>query len=74
MSTCGAIQASCVCSIPAGRCDGRHLCDCGGSWRNDLKDPMDVLILPMPGDWETAIGLSEALTAAFGRLMNNPGT
>ncbi|MEV7814280.1 hypothetical protein AB0P05_26680 [Streptomyces flaveolus] len=68
---CAAVTASCLCILRADRCDGRHLCACGGSWRNDANSREDILLLPISWtlSWAETIKQSDERMAAYAAAL-----
>ena len=60
---CETTQANCTCVLDADVCDGRHLCSCGGSWRNEAGAPEDILLLPASLSWAETVQSTEFITA-----------
>lgn len=56
---CSARTAECACMLAAGVCDGRHLCDCGGSWMESA-----VLLFPSTLPWRSHVERSDRLFQA----------
>lgn len=65
MDVCGRVQDGCACSIPAGKCDGRHLCmhkGCGGSWHGKgIARKEDIILIPSKQPWKEHVELTEEL-------------
>lgn len=65
MTECGAPGAMCVCILDDQVCDGRHLCECGGSWRWPIMTATDIILLPSPvgttATWQENIATTDII-------------
>jgi hypothetical protein len=68
---CGKTVASCRCLLRQSRCDGRHLCKCGGSWRNGADCQEDILLLPISWalSWTKTVEESENWVNSIAREL-----
>lgn len=71
---CGVTIAYCRCILQQGRCDGRHLCECGGSWRNEANRQEDILLVPMSwtASWTETVEESQRYMEQVARALGAP--